>query len=98
VRNLNPESVARDIGRRIAELRRERGLTQEQLAVKLGTTFQWLAQVEHGRNATIYTLVKMANALRVPLATLLTPPRPGSRAVRRGRPPKQPERSGPQPS
>ena len=56
--------------------------------MKLGTTFQWLAQVERGRNVTIYTLVKMANALRVPLAELLVAPRPGSRIVRRGRPPK----------
>jgi transcriptional regulator with XRE-family HTH domain len=63
-------------------------MTQEQLAVKLGTTFQWLAQVEAGRNVTVYTLVKMANGLRVPLAELLVAPRPGSRVVRRGRPPK----------
>ncbi len=88
MRALDPERVAKDIGRRIAELRRERGLTQEQLAVKLRTTFQWLAQVEAGRNATVFTLVKMANALKVPLAELLVAPKPGSRVVRRGRPPK----------
>jgi transcriptional regulator with XRE-family HTH domain len=88
VRTLDPERVTKDIGRRIAELRRERGLTQEQLAVKVGVTFQWLAQVEAGRNVTVYTLVKMANALRAPLADLLVAPKPGSRIVRRGRPPK----------
>jgi transcriptional regulator with XRE-family HTH domain len=88
VRPLDPERVTKDIGRRIAELRRERELTQEQLAVKLRSTFQWLAQVEAGRNVTVYTLVKMANALRVPLTDLFVPPRPGSRVIRRGRPPK----------
>lgn len=87
MRLLDPERVTKDIGRRIAELRRERGLTQEQLAVKIRTSFQWLAQVEAGRNVTVYTLVKVANGLRVPLADLLAPPKPGSRVVRRGRPP-----------
>jgi transcriptional regulator with XRE-family HTH domain len=88
VRTLDPERVTKDIGRRIAELRRKSALTQEELAVKLGTSFQWLAQVEAGRNVTVYTLVKVANALRVPLADLLVAPKPGSRVVRRGRPPK----------
>ena len=87
MRPLDPERVARDIGRRIAELRREKGLTQEQLSVTLGTTFQWVAQLEGGRgNLTINTMVSVANALGVPLAELLVAPKPSSRIVRRGRP------------
>jgi len=88
VRALDPEHVAKTIGGRVAEPRHERGLTQEQLAVKAGTTFHWLAQVEGGRSITVFTLVKMAIAWRVSLADLMVPPKPGSRVVRRGRPPK----------
>lgn len=43
-------SVA-DIGRTIAEARRERGLTQEQLASQLGIHRTYLARLENGQSS-----------------------------------------------
>jgi transcriptional regulator with XRE-family HTH domain len=40
-----------DFGRVIAEIRRERGMTQEELAATGGLTRAWLAQLETGRTA-----------------------------------------------
>ncbi len=83
---LDPESVCRDVGRRIAELRQQRQLTQAEFSVLLGTSFQWVSQLEHGRNITLHSLVRIANALEVALAELLVVPHPANRAIRRGRP------------
>lgn len=86
VRPLDPERVCKNVGRRIAELRKERGLTQEQLSVLLGTSFQWVSQLEAGRNVTLHSLARIANALRVTLAELLLAPTAPSRPRRLGRP------------
>lgn len=86
MRPLDPQRVCANVGRRIAELRKERALTQEQFSVLLGTTFQWVSQLEAGRNVTLHSLARIANALRVPLVELLAPPKRGSRKRRVGRP------------
>ena len=83
-----PQKVTKELGLRIAELRRERGVTQEQFSVQLRSTFQWVSQIEAGRNLTIYSLVKIANALDVTLAHLLIAPK-ATPARRRGRPRKK---------
>lgn len=81
-----PADVLRDLGRRIAELRAARGLTQEQLAERLDVTFQYLQRIEAGReNLTVRSLVRLATALEVLVADLFAPPE--SREVRVGRPP-----------
>jgi transcriptional regulator with XRE-family HTH domain len=87
---LDPERVTKDIGRRIAELRAERRMTQEQFAVRLGVTFQWVSQFESGRNLTVHSLVKIANALNVSVVELFAVPKDPSRVVRRGRPKRAP--------
>ncbi len=86
VRPLNPERVCKNVGRRIAELRKARGLTQEQFSVLLGTSFQWISQLEGGRNITLHSLARIANALRVPLSELLVTPTQSSAVRRVGRP------------
>lgn len=87
---VDPDRLTKDIGRRIAELRTERRLTQEEFGVLLGSTFQWVAQIEGGRNLTIHTMAKIANALKVGVADLFIEPRPDDGIVRRGRPRKNP--------
>lgn len=87
VARYNPDSLVRDIGRRVAELRRERGLTQQALASKLRATMQWVQQIEYGANLTIHSLARVANALDIDLEALLVPPRPSSYVMRPGRPP-----------
>ena len=78
--------VREDLGRRVAELRIGRSLTQERFAEHhLHCTVQYLQRIERGsENLTIVTLVKIANALRVPLVDLFAAP--ASRERRPGRP------------
>lgn len=83
----DPERMVKDVGRRIAEERRELGLTQEDLAERLGMPLKNLQRIERGlQNLTIKTLVRFASVLGVKTAELFEPP--ASREVRRGRPPK----------
>lgn len=89
MRKSDAARVIKDVGRRLAELRRERGLTQEQLAERLRMAPTNLQRIELGmQNLTLRTLVRVANELEVKPAALLEPPR--SRVVRTGRPPKGP--------
>ena len=46
-----------DLGRTIGELRRARGLTQEQAAVHAGTSRDWIAQLERGRMSRSFSIV-----------------------------------------
>jgi transcriptional regulator with XRE-family HTH domain len=86
-----PSDVLRSVGRRIAELRRDHGLTQEQLGARLQVSEQYLRRIELGvQNVTLRTLANVANALRVDVGALFEAPRPASRAVRKGRPRKTP--------
>ena len=56
-------------GNRIKELRTERGLTQERLALNAGITPAYLGQVERGqKNATIAIIENICDALNVSLA------------------------------
>ena len=76
-----------DVGRRIAELRRRGGRTQEELAEHLRMTVQYLQRIEAGMNLTLYSLAKIAAALKVPVRSLLAPPKRRS-PPRPGRPKK----------
>lgn len=90
LRRLTPSRVIHDIGRRIAELRRERGFTQEELAEKCGCTVGYLRRVEGGVNLTVESLVQFANVLGVPVPKLFDAP--ADRTVRLGRPRTAPKR------
>lgn len=73
------------VGRRIAELRAARRLTQEAVAATLGVSLKYYQRVEWGReNVTLESLARIAAALRLPPSSLLEPPRDS--ASRRGRP------------
>lgn len=64
----DPDRVVKQLGKRIAELRRAQGLSQGGLATKIRSTPQWVSQLERGtRSPTLHTLVKIANALDVRL-------------------------------
>ena len=71
----NPARVLQGIGRRIAELRRDRALTQENFAEALEVSVRYLQFCEAGdENLGVETMVKIANALKVPVIELFTPP------------------------
>ena len=62
------------VGRNAARIRKERGLTQEQLAEKSGLSQQYLSGLEKGRrNPTILTLYEIATALGVSHVDLVKP-------------------------
>lgn len=59
------------LGNRISTVRRERGVTQEQLAEKTGFTSITIGYIEQGRRSPrIATLFKIAECLKVPVAEL----------------------------
>jgi len=67
------------IGWNLRRLRVERGLSQERLALAAGIDRAYVGRVERGsENVTITTLEAMANALSVPVATLLIEPEAGA--------------------
>ncbi|MXP41238.1 helix-turn-helix domain-containing protein [Altererythrobacter soli] len=62
------------VGRNVARLRREKGLTQEEVAERSGFSQQYLSSLERGRrNPTVITLFELAQALEVPHIDLLMP-------------------------
>jgi transcriptional regulator with XRE-family HTH domain len=88
VQNREKEDILFDIGRRIAELRVERGFTQEQFAEQVGITPQYLQRLEGGKqNLSVGKIVQLAKQLGTTFDDLLSPPT--SRKVRPGRPGKK---------
>lgn len=72
---VQPAKLLSSVGRRIAELRAERGLTQEELSEKLGVTTRWVQSAEAGgENFTLTTLARFANALKVPVVEFFSSP------------------------
>lgn len=62
------------VGRNFARLRREKGLTQEQLEERSGFSQQYISGLERGRrNPTVVTLFELAQALSVSHVELIMP-------------------------
>lgn len=88
MRRSKPDQLIKHVGHRIAELRTDAGLTQEELAESIETATKNLQQIEYGKvNMTLRTVARLANALGVEPAELLV--KPTRKAARRpGRPKK----------
>ena len=73
--NKRPENVKVSdfkLGRRIQKVRKAKGITQEQLAERIGTGFQWIAHIETGREVpNVAMLRKIARALGVKVKDLI---------------------------
>jgi len=80
-----PKRFVQRVGRRIAELRKARGLTQQDLADRLDMGMSQMQRLERGRHApTLGTIWRIAKALRVePVQLFVTPE---ATAKRLGRP------------
>jgi transcriptional regulator with XRE-family HTH domain len=62
------------VGRNVGRIRREKGLTQEQLAEISGFSQQYISGLEQGRrNPTVVTLYELATALGVSHMDLVSP-------------------------
>jgi transcriptional regulator with XRE-family HTH domain len=63
------------VGRNFANLRKEKGLTQEQVEARSGFSQQYLSGLENGlRNPTVITLYELAQAIGVDYLDLLKAP------------------------
>lgn len=65
--------IAMMLGKRIRELRRERGISQEELSFKAGISAAHLGQIERAvKKPTVETIGKLAVALEVPVTALFS--------------------------
>ena len=61
------------IGARIAEIRNRKGITQEQLAGKMGISPKYLSSIERGKeNPTLNTLINLSVSLDVDLSDMFS--------------------------
>jgi transcriptional regulator with XRE-family HTH domain len=87
--NTKDESFFKELGARIAEARKERNITQVQLAATLGIAQQTLAHYEGGRLRLPASLLPaLAQELQVPVETLLGQPSSAKAPAKRGPAPK----------
>lgn len=67
--------LQRDLGLRLREVRRERGLSQADAAKRVGMTLDNYVKIERGRrNVTLHTVTRLAVALGVDVPELFRPP------------------------
>lgn len=67
---MNYLPLYRKLGERIEYLRKEKGLTQEELAEKAGLHRAYFWDVEQGKNISIKTAYNIARALGIKLSKL----------------------------
>lgn len=84
---IDPNNLAQQVGRRVAELRSGLAITQAQLAENLGVSIRYLQSIEAGdENLSLVTLAKLGTALQAKPIRFFEPP--ATRKPRPGRPKK----------
>jgi transcriptional regulator with XRE-family HTH domain len=74
-----------NLGRRIQDLRRRRGLTTGELAARVQVTSGFISQLEHSKtDPSLQTLQRVAAALQVPLSYLLLEEETKPQVTRKG--------------
>jgi transcriptional regulator with XRE-family HTH domain len=74
-----------NLGKRIQDLRRRRGLTTGELAARVQVTSGFISQLEHSKtDPSLQTLQRVAAALQVPLSYLLLDDEIKPRVIRKG--------------
>jgi transcriptional regulator with XRE-family HTH domain len=69
---MDREDALKLLGQRVAKLRLDRGMTQEQLAERMGVSRNHIADIELGaRNTGIWSILLIARALNVRPGELL---------------------------
>src|SRR5262245_44908530 len=90
----DPSKLMRNVGRRVAELRRQHGWTQALLAEKADVSIQYVRRIEAGReNLTLESIARLANLFKAAPAQLLA--QATTVSAGRGRPPAGASRSKP---
>jgi XRE family transcriptional regulator, regulator of sulfur utilization len=67
---MNYQPLYKNLGERIERLRKQKGLTQEQLAEKAGLHRAYFWDIENGRNISVKTAYVISRALGVTLSEL----------------------------
>lgn len=71
MRNTNEQKLMKAFGKRVAEVRKSRGVTQQQLAENISMSVVAIAYIETGKRwARLGTLSKIATSLKVDVADL----------------------------
>ncbi len=87
VKPVDPNKLAQQVGRRVAELRSELDLRQAELAERMEVSTRYLQSIEAGaENLTLETIAKLATALEAEPIKFFEPP--ATRRPRPGRPKK----------
>jgi transcriptional regulator with XRE-family HTH domain len=69
----HPQRVLKSLGAALAEIRRDRGLTQEALSHATGVHRNYIGGIERGeRSPTVATVAVLADALDVSMGELFT--------------------------
>lgn len=69
---ITHKQILEKFGQKMQKTRQASGVTQEELAARLGMHRTYIGLIERGeRNPTIRTLYKIAKALKVPASDLL---------------------------
>ena len=67
------KAIRKELGKRIRELRRSGGCTQEKLGEKAGLNYKFIGEVERGQvNVSLDSLAKIAEALMVKVGDLFS--------------------------
>lgn len=71
MKKIPEQTLMRSFGQQVAKVRKSRGLTQQELAEKIGMSVVAIAYIETGKRwARLGTLSKIAGALKVNIAEL----------------------------
>lgn len=76
---MSKEDLVQRVARQLAELRRERKVTQEALAELLDVPVQHVSRIEAGQNITLATMKRIAIALGLAVSVVFEPSREGPR-------------------
>ena len=69
--NAKEQKTLKSLGKRIAEIRKSKGVTQQQLAERINTSVVTIAYIETGkRSPRVWTLNKIADSLKVTISDL----------------------------
>ena len=72
------ETISVQIGQRLKDIRKKRGLTQEQLGELVGRSYKYIGLIERGqRMPSIKTLAKIADELNVDIKDFFDFPKSG---------------------
>jgi transcriptional regulator with XRE-family HTH domain len=70
---MNEKKLMKDFGKRVAEVRKSKGITQQQLAELTGMSVVAIAYIETGKRwARLGTLSKIAKHLKVNISDLFS--------------------------